>query len=225
VIRLYLLVEGQTEEAFVSGVLAPHLRERAVYATPIIVETSRDPYGRKRRGGGSWQKWHRDLQRLIKSQPGPDVRFSSLFDLYALPGGFPGLSAHGAHADTRQRATLLEGALATSVGDDRFIPYLQRHEFEALVLAGLDELEKLLDDEEDRQGIVRLRSAVGQIPPEDVNDGPETAPSKRLEGSIPSYRKTLHGPLVAEAVGLPSLRRACPRFDAWVSRLEGLATP
>ena len=107
--------------------------------------------------------------------------------------------------------------MADTFEDRRFIPYLQRHEVEALVLAALDDLEPLLDTPEDLAGVASLRAELGDAPPEDVDDGPDTAPSKRLERSIPSYRKALHGPLAVEAAGLASVRALCPRFDRWVS--------
>src|SRR5262249_47036635 len=125
--RLYVLVEGPTEE------------------------TSRDRQGRKSRGGGSWIKWRRDLVRLLNGHTGPGVRFTTMFDLYGLPRDFPGLAEHGSVPDTASRADLLEAALSADIGDFRLIAYLQRHEFEALVLAGLDALAQLLDPE-DRPG-------------------------------------------------------------------------
>jgi Domain of unknown function (DUF4276) len=222
VIRLHVLVEGQTEEQFTKSILGPHLAPFGVWVHPLIVETSRDRHGTKRRGGGDWQKWRKDLLRLTRGQPGPDVRFTTIFDLHGLPEKFPGLAEHGAIANTIQRAELLEAAMAADIQDWRLIPYLQRHEFEALVLAGLDALEELLDAEQ-RKGVAPLKALIAAKRPEDVNDGPETAPSKRLEAAIPTYRKTVHGPLVVEATGLAKLRAACPRFNVWVTRLEGLS--
>jgi uncharacterized protein DUF4276 len=221
--RLYVLVEGQTEQEFVKAVLAPHLQERSVFVETLIVETSRDAFGRKRRGGGKWKHWLRDLKRLTSEQRGPDVRFTTMFDLYGLPDDFPELGQHSAEKDTARRADLLAEAMARAVDDHRLIPHLQRHEFEALVLAGLDVLASLLEDASDLSGVEALQVLVRHSPPEDVNDGKATAPSKRLELHVPSYRKTLHGPLVVEGTGLPTLRKACPRFDAWVTKLEGLA--
>jgi hypothetical protein len=220
--RLYVLAEGPTEERFAKSVLAPHLAPRGISTYPMIVETSRDHHGRKRRGGGNWIKWRKDLLRLTKGQHGPEVRFTTMFDLYGLPSAFPGLAEHGGVTDTRRRVELLEGALATDIDDWRLIPYLQRHEFEALVLAGLGALAELLDAGE-HAGLVALQALVASVPPEDVNDDPEMAPSKRLEAHVPSYRKTVHGPLVVEATGLAKLRAACPRFHAWITKLEGLA--
>lgn len=67
-IRLYVLVEGQTEEEFIESILEPHLRERQIWVHRLVVETSRDAFGRKRRGGGHWSKWLRDLKRLKLSK-------------------------------------------------------------------------------------------------------------------------------------------------------------
>jgi hypothetical protein len=222
VTRLYLLVEGQSEEKFCKDVLGPHLNARGIWLIPIIVATKRDRQtGQKSKGGGRWTGWARDLRRLTMEHSGPGVRFTTLFDLYGLPDDFPGADAHSSVSDTVRRAGLLEQAMADSIGDWRLIPYLQRHEFEALVLACREHLRELLDPS-DYPGFEALKVSLGQMEPEDVNDGAETAPSKRLEANISSYRKTLHGPLALEAAGLATVRAACPRFDAWVKKLEAL---
>jgi Domain of unknown function (DUF4276) len=59
--------------------------------------------------------------------------------------------------------------------------------------------------------------------PEDINDDPNTAPSKRVLELYPSYRKLLDGTRAAQAVGIVSIRRECPHFNDWVTRLESLA--
>lgn len=223
-IRLFIVVEGDTELAFVRHTLGPYLNSRNVFTAPIEVSTKRDRRTREKleRGGGHWKHWRRDIEILTQSQRGSNVRFSSFFDLYGLPDDFPSVREHGAEQDTRVRVELLEGAMARVINDSRFIPYLQRHEFEALVLAALDSLGELFEDASDRAGILALRASLGTVLPEDINDGKSTAPSKRLLRYIPGYQKAIHGPLVTEAVGLGVLRARCPRFDAWVARLERL---
>jgi hypothetical protein len=221
--RLYVLVEGQTEEEFVKSVLVPHLWRRRIEVRVSVVETSRDAFGRKRRGGGRrWGKWYCDLKRLTTEQHGGDVRFTTMFDLYGLPKDFPGLCEHASDRDTSRRATRLEETMAAAVDDWRLVPYLQRHEFEALVLAGLPALAGLLQDKDDLAGLEEIRTMIAQSSPEDINDGEDTAPSKRLEEHIVSYRKTFHGPLVVAETGIAALRSKCPRFDAWIAKLEAL---
>ncbi|WP_265306910.1 DUF4276 family protein [Verminephrobacter eiseniae] len=54
-------------------------------------------------------------------------------------------------------------------------------------------------------------------------DSPQTAPSKRILAAMPGYRKILHGPQIACAIGLHPMRAACPHFDHWLQKIEGLA--
>ena len=44
-IRVYLLVEGQTEEVFVKEILVPHYARTNIFLTPIIVSTRPWPPG------------------------------------------------------------------------------------------------------------------------------------------------------------------------------------
>jgi hypothetical protein len=223
VIRLYILVEGPTEERFVKNVLGPHLNAQAIWTHPIIVATRRDRRtGQKSRGGGHWKHWRNDLRRLTAEHTGADVRFTTLFDLYGLPDDFPDLTSHQSIPDTKLRVSGLETALAAAIGDHRLIPYLQRHEFEALVLACLASLRTLLEPS-DHAGWDQLAASLKTLAPEDINDGEQTAPSKRLQATLRLYEKTTHGPLAIEATGIAVVRAQCPRFDAWVTRLEGLS--
>jgi hypothetical protein len=218
---LTVLVEGDTEEAFVKAVLRPHLEARAVYATPIKYETSRNAEGRRYKGGGlRWAGVHKQLREFLRD-PRAEFRLTTLFDLYGLPSDFPGMAEHAQVASTAKRAESLEVAMATALGDARFIPYIQRHEFESLVLACLDQLEA--SDPTKRSGITKLRADIMGLAPEDVNDGANTAPSKRLARFVDGYRKVLDGPEVTGKAGLTLLRTACPRFGTWLTTLESLA--
>lgn len=221
-IRLFVIVEGDTEQEFVKQSLAPHLNAQQVWTTPIEVTTKTDPKtGQKlAKGGGHWEHWQKDIRRVLRSKA-MDLRVTSLFDLYGLPNDFPQLSACKAVRDTSSRAAMLENAMSAEINDERFIPYIQRHEFEALVLSGLEHLHEIVDAEA-RVGVDKLRRELGDVSPEDVNDGLETAPSKRLLARVPGYGKKTHGPLVTGKVGIAELKQRCPRFGAWVSSLEML---
>jgi nicotinamidase-related amidase len=225
-IRLVVVVEGQTEEAFVKEVLCPHLAARQVFTSAMIVATRRDPRtGAKSKGGGRrWAKWRNDIDKVLRTEASPQLRVTTLFDLYALPLDFPGADEHGELPDTVRRACVLEAAMAGAFDDWRLVPYLQRHEFEALVIAGIDQLPALLDPVH-HAAVAALGAEVAGIAPEDVNDSEHTAPSKRLLKHLgATYEKVTLGTLVTIAAGLPAIRAACPRFDAWVTTLENLAT-
>ncbi len=107
------------------------------------------------------------------------------------------------------------------ISPGRVLPYVQRHEFESLLFADVGEFAAL--DEDAPQAIDTLRRVRAQFPtPEDINDSPETAPSKRIAAAIPRYRKRVHGPDVAGRIGLSAIRAACPRFHEWLTQLESL---
>ncbi len=220
--RLIVVVEGQTEEAFVKDVLRPHLADHGIGASATIVGRGiAQKRGHQERGGGHFRHWKKDLVRILQGDRSDNLRVTTLFDLYGLPADFPGLDEHGHDPNTARRCDNLQAALAAEFRDRRFIPYIQRHEFEALVLAALPSLLDLLDDEEDLTNVRALQAVVeASSTPEDINDGRNTAPSKRLEACVPGYRKTLYGPLATEAAGLSRLRGLCPRFGQWASDLE-----
>ena len=221
--RLIVTVEGQSEEAFVNAVLRPHLLAFGVYASATIVgKLIAHERGHRGRGGGHFRHWRRDIERILKGDPSAGLKVSTLFDLSGLPSDFPGLVEHRDDANTERRCDALQEALGGVFDDRRLIPYIQRHEFEALVLAALPALRGLLDAPDDLAGLASLERQIAGHSPEDINDGTETAPSKRLIKNVPGYSKTLHGPQATADAGLTALRGSCPRFHAWVRQLEAL---
>jgi hypothetical protein len=108
---------------------------------------------------------------------------------------------------------------------DRFIPYIQLHELEALFFAEPDKLAALFEAPTLAKKIATAVAVCGGC--EKINDSPQTAPSKRIESLFPGYIKGrsdyAHGPRLANNLNLAVVRAACPRFSTWVTRLESLA--
>lgn len=215
--RLYLLVEGQTEETFVRELLTPHYARIGLFITPIIVSTSLGYKG----GVTSYGKVKPQISRLCKQDRHANV--STLFDLYALPENFPGKTTddYPAQGTGEQKADFLETRLAEDINEANFIPYLMVHEFEALLFVKPEKF----GDWTDSQAVVDSLIAIAQAheTPEHINDSPQTAPSKRIARLMPAYEKTFHGPLIAAEIGLDALRLACPHFNNWLLRLEQLS--
>lgn len=214
--RVYLFVEGQTEEAFVGELLTPYFARLEKYLIPITVRTSPGYKG----GVVSYAKIKPQLLRLCKQDAGAYV--TTMFDLYALPSNFPGKSSAGYPRMTNghQKSTFLEAELAQDISQANFIPNLMVHEFEALLFTQPEKFGEWTDD-------LRVVSALSAITkahatPEDINDSPHTAPSKRVLAAMPDYQKTFHGPLIACEIGLDAMRKACPHFHAWLQKLEAL---
>jgi len=214
--RVYLLVEGQTEEAFVNELLVPHYAGIGLYLTAVIVSTSPGHKG----GVVSYAKIKPQIEKLCKQDPAAYV--TTLFDLYALPKDFPGKSSamYPAAASGVQKARFLEMQLAADVKLPNFIPNLLVHEFEALLFVHLDAFQQWTDDD---AVLEPLRAARRAAAPEDINDSAQTAPSKRILAAMNVYQKTFHGPLIACDIGLHAIRQDCPHFDAWLQKIEGLA--
>ncbi len=222
-IRLNVIAEGQTEETFVNRVLAPHLADFDVFATVHCITTSRR-YGRLHRGGVlNYLKVRNDLERWMKQDRNAEARFTTLIDLYGLPQSFPGYSQSRHLQDVYEIVELIEGEVAKDLGDRRFIPYIQLHEFEALLLVDPRRFEDIfINRPQAIESLVALSSTFES--PEEIDDGVKTAPSKRIIREIPEYgdRKASAGPLIAEKIGIPALRDKCPHFDSWLERLERL---
>lgn len=224
--RLIVAVEGQTEDNFVRRILQPHLWGFGIAVSSTIVgkakAAAKGNSGKGARGGGCYADWERDIRNCLKDNPSPDFRLTTLFDLYGLPDDFPGRDRIASDRSQADRCNRLELAMASRIDDWRFTPYLQLHEFEALVMACLPDLEALYDAPDQLAGLIRLQDDVSSLQPEEINDSKDTAPSKRLERLIPGYSKTQHGPDVIERAGLAHVRDRCPRFNAWLRCLEGL---
>jgi hypothetical protein len=150
-----------------------------------------------------------------------------MFDYYGLPDDFPGVDSEEVPSRLPDRVEYLEDQLARTFDDPhRFIPYLQVHEFEALLYSDVETLHQTMSalSGNSHSQLDRLRRLVDQFDtPEDIDDDPETAPSKRLLDFFPGYQKIPFGELIAESIGLETIRAECPHFNAWVTRLESLA--
>ena len=145
---------------------------------------------------------------------------SSLVDFY----GFAGKCERTIDELERNLSDSVREEVSNQWDERKVIPYVQKHEFEGLLFSDVSAFGAMIIDDPD-QGLARLQAIRTRFQTlEDINDNPHTAPSKRIMNMIPGYRKRLHGPLVAGEVGLPVIRRECPRFDNWVERLESLTT-
>lgn len=218
-IRLLVVVEGQTEEAVVNRVLQPHLATCGVFAIPTIVETRHLP-GRPRDKGGltSWAKARRDIARCLQDSA---ARTTTLFDFYGLPDDFPG---HGQARmpDPLADVARIEQAMAQDLSDPRFLPFLALHELEAWVLASPSEVGRHFGDAALSSKVERVLG--GFESPEYVNHGPETHPARRLEDLVPSYKKRSDGPAILESAGIGRIRSRCAHFAEWLTRLEHLGS-
>ncbi len=199
-VRLAISVEGPTEERFIQKVLLPHLRDREIYAQPLLLG---------RNGGDVYlPRVKKDLNNLARSFD----KVTTLYDFY----GFRGKDAAESKETLEQK---IMNCVAAPLRD-RIIPYVQMYEFEGLLFSSPEAIENTIQ----QSGLKDWANGVLQEcegDPEKINDSPQTAPSKRLLKKT-NYLKTVHGPDIAKEIGLDILRKKCTGFGDWLSQVEAL---
>lgn len=211
-------MEGQTEERFVKDILAPVLVADGVLVTASIL-------GKPGHKGGrvNYQRVRNDIITHLKQDQG--AYCSTLVDYYGLGKGFPEKNpTMTAEANARSAEQLLLTDICNEIPgfrpDRRLLPYIQVYEFEGLLFSDPRELANAIGMPGLAPDFQRIRDPVKT--PEDINDGKETAPSKRLLTAYPRYSKVLHGASAAAAVGIDAILRECPRFRTWLESLKHL---
>ena len=228
--RLFVLVEGETEETFVNHILAPHLyRAGYINVSARLLGVQRQ---RTHRGGiRSWTETRRGIRDRLRQDAGLIV--TTMVDYYGLPPSGPGSWPGRAEASLLpfpQRAVHVENTMGTDVailmGDsfnpDRFVPYVMMHEFEAMLFSDCQRFAEAIGRPELAVSFQGIRNTFDT--PEEINDSLDTAPSKRVESLVPDYQKPVDGTAAAMEIGLETIRQECPHFGQWLELLERLVT-
>ncbi len=214
--RLVIIAEGETEESFVNNILCPFFCSKGIYNSIQCFKTKHS------HGGMSKYSYiKKDILNIIYEK---NVVVSMMIDFYRLPSDFPGFNDLKVTQTHQEQANLLETRIKKDLEDsqnqlfDNFIPYIQLHEFEALVFASISGIDSLFERSEmDYNGLMNV---IQQYPnPEDINNHPDTAPSVRLKKLISGYNKVLHGIDIINTVGMAELLEKCPRFKTWIESM------
>ncbi|MBY3090194.1 DUF4276 family protein [Rhizobium laguerreae] len=191
--------------------LTPHLIPFHVHAFPVILQA---PSGRHRGGRVTVER----LAKFMSHQYDECDYITTFVDFY----GFQ-------EAGERTRAELEHDILAATLArrnclnPQRILPYLQMHEFEALLFSDTSKFEWVLDGWNDDVRLQLQQVRQQFVTPENINNSRVTAPSKRILSIFPegTYSKVVHGPIIAEQIGIEAIRNDCPAFHAWLQLLEG----
>lgn len=141
---------------------------------------------------------------------------TTLYDFYGFVRSEKFASCEDIEGNIKANLTLL--------GKNNIIPYLQKHEFEALLFSDLQVLCKhIYYNLKERQSCyLKLKSDMENLLPEDINGQENGIPSKRLLKIFPHYKKSVHGYIIAQDIGIDKIRAQCPRFNRWIESLLGL---
>ena len=226
--RLLIHVEGETEETFIDELLGPHLVNQgwSIVSARLLGNARL----RDRRGGiKSWTSVRDEIVRHLREDTGRVV--TTMVDHYGLPGTGARAWPARARASTLpfpEKPRTVEDALSASIrramstgfNPGRFVPYVMMHEFEALLFSDCAAFGRGIGHPDLAGNFQEIRDAFEN--PEEIDDSPQTAPSKRVERLVRGYEKPLLGTLAALEVGLGTMRHECPHFGSWLDRLEQL---
>jgi hypothetical protein len=212
--RVIIVCEGPTEKEFCQEILLPHFQKLNITIEAPLIKQS----------GGGIVPWHFLKNQLVRHLSEGDAVVTTFIDYYGIKKSheFPGWDASQRATHNIDKARALEEAMSNEIPDEcrhRFVPHIQMHEFESLLFSDVDAFAKNFAD--DDLDLTKLRKVVNQFDnPEDINNSPTTAPSKRILDAVKSYSKVLDGNCVAMDIGLDRMRQCCPHFNEWISELE-----
>jgi hypothetical protein len=227
--RLLIHVEGQTEESFVNEVLRNYLAAKGYHS--IEARIVGNPRLRRWRGGiRPWPTVREGIVNHLNEDRG--CISTTMVDYYALPqgdpGGWPGRAQSSLLGTVEEKAQCVQDAsrpdVAAAMGSrfdpKRFVPFVVMHEFEGLLFSDCGAFSRAIGRPDLESGLRGIRDQF--VTPEEINDSPETAPSKRIEALMPRYAKVLFGKQAALEIGLAQIRAECPHFNGWIKQLESL---
>ena len=149
-----------------------------------------------------------------------------MVDFYGMPVDWPGRElANHCHICT-EKAVIIEDGISKDIAGqysfnpNRLMPYVQMHEFEALLFSSPAKLVESFGIEKSIPAFTAIRNEFSN--PEDINDHYNTCPSRRIEGVFKHFKKTIDGISAAVRIGLETMRQECPHFNEWITKLEDI---
>ena len=152
---------------------------------------------------------------LLKSQK-DDIVVTTFVDYFRMPHNTPFYEQCMQAGCNKDKVAALEQCIWKDINDRRFVPYIQLHEFEALLFSDNNGFEEFFTKEQAEQTAVIVDAFEN---PEDINTHPQHAPSKRILAIKEDYNKPIDGNLIADKIGINTILKRCPRFAAWISEL------
>lgn len=210
--RVIFIVEGDTEISFIQKCIMPYLYQKG-FTNPMNAQKIITNRKKNKKGGNvAFDYLKNDIERVAATR---NVLITTFLDFFRLPTDFPGYTTDSLKIEQIEEA--VRENISSIIDRAKFLPYIQRHEIEALMYTNMDGFNYVVDKEE---SLNKLKEIINQYAnPEDINSGSETAPSKRLMKIFP-YQKTTDGEIILEALPIDDIRSKCPRFNEWLENLE-----
>lgn len=210
--RVIIVCEGPTEQEFCKDVLFDFFIKNDIYIeTPLI-----------KHSGGGVVPWSALCRQVFNHLREKEVYVSTFIDYYGIKDSYnyPKWEEAKAISNHEARVEFIEAAMQEQFGK-RFIPYLQLHEFESILFSDISVFERTFMPSELEIG--KLQNAIKEFPnPEEINNSPQTSPSKRIEDAVRGYKKVLFGNFLAMEIGLDKIMLSCPHFRKWIENVKNI---
>jgi hypothetical protein len=217
-IKVYIVVEGQTEQTFIREILAPQFSYKGIYLYPVLIGSPGHKGGNIR-----FDRAKNDIGNFLKQRS--DIYISTMFDYFRIETSWPGRADVKPSDIAIKKAEKIEEETLSKIielfpdqnAKKRFIPYIEMHEFEALLFSNASVLANNIGI-----NISKIDEIVNDYGnPEEINDNSKTAPSKRLQHLTDNkYRKVAMGKTIAAAIGIRTMRKKCLHFNRWLEKIE-----
>lgn len=214
--RLIVVCEGPTEQEFCRDTIAPYLSRHSILVEEPLIKQS----------NGGMVSWPAIRLQLLSHLHESGAYVTTMFDYYGIKDSyaFPKWTEGKTIDRHEERVCFLEEAMKENIGykfAPHFIPHLQLHEFEAMLFSNIEVFPRNYAKSDLDMG--KLKSIVQDFPnPEDINNSPSTAPSKRILDAVKGYDKVLDGNFLAKEIGINTIMAKCPHFKQWIEVLENL---
>lgn len=212
--RLIIICEGPTEQAFCNDILRNHFLPKGILLDAPTIKHS----------NGGIVAWETLKKQIITHLNEGNCIVSLFVDYYRIRDSynFPGWMNSKSITDIYDRMRYLFEQMSLDIDINlrsRFIPYIQLHEFEGLLFSDISVFPNNFT--KDELDFSLLETAVKSAhTPEEINNGPNTAPSERLKRAIKGYDKIVYGSCLASDIGLKTIREKCILFNEWIEKLE-----
>lgn len=219
--RIHCIVEGPTEVSVFTSLLTPYIQKKT---GAYIIFTSI-----KYTDGGivKFSKMFKEFKEHLKDK---EKIVTTFFDYYGINRNHNFKyydEAKSGNLNKKEGVELLEKGMKESLAEKgynvkNFVPYIQLHEFEALLFSSIEGFNFQFDSP---RVIKELEDVIKKHPnPEEINDSSTTAPSKRIIKIVETtgrdrYNKVVDGESIAMNIGIEKILEKCPRFNNWVSLL------
>lgn len=188
--RIYVICEGQTEEAFINHVVQAEFASEEIFLYPFLIGIK----GKHKGGNVNKSRLLKNIEISLLQQKNSYV--TTFFDYYGSDNDIPGKKEANQVSDMERKHQIICRALSDEVAQivgescaTRFIPFVQMYEFEAILFSDPAVMAEKTD--------IKLKSKFESIVSgfsslEHINNSKETSPSHRILDLYPEYEKVMH---------------------------------